>query len=173
MRDVKANLDAVLRDVGSPREGLPDDVFRFVSRLTPLVNVDLLLTNATGQHLLTWRDDEFYGPGWHVPGGIIRFKEPAESRIAKVAREELGADVSVASGPVAVYEIMAPHRDIRGHFIALLYRCVLRSPPAPGKQVLGSDVVRPGQWMWHDRCPNDIIVQHEMYRKYLDGTATE
>ncbi len=173
MRDVKASLDAVMRVVESPREGLPDDVFQFISQLTPLVNVDLLLANDTGQHLLTWRDDEFYGPGWHVPGGIIRFKESAASRIGHVARQELGADVSIESGPIAINEVMAPHRDVRGHFIALLYRCVLQSPPRLEKEASGSDVVQHGQWMWHDRCPDKIIVQHEMYRRYLDGTATE
>ena len=169
MRDVEVNLDAVMRVVGNPQDGLPDDVFQFISRLTPLVNVDLLLTNETGQHLLTWRDDEFYGPGWHVPGGIIRFKESAASRIGQVARRELGADVRIESGPIAINEVMAPHRDIRGHFIALLYRCVLQSPLTPKKKALGSDMVQHGQWSWHDRCPDNIIAQHEMYRHHLDG----
>ncbi len=173
MRDVKANLDAVMRAVGNPREGLPIDVFRFVSQLTPLVNVDLLLANDAGQHLLTWRDDEFYGPGWHVPGGIIRFKESVASRIGQVAKQELGADVSIEAGPIVLNEVMAPHRDIRGHFIALLYRCVLQSPPTFAKKASGQDVVQHGQWMWHDRCPDNLIAQHEMYRKYLDGTAAE
>ena len=52
--------------------------------LTPLVNVDLLIKDS-GRTLLTWRDDEFYGPGWHIPGGILGFKERALDRLAKVA----------------------------------------------------------------------------------------
>lgn len=41
-----------------------------------MVNVDLLIKNvSSNETLLTWREDEYYGPGWHVPGGIVRFKE--------------------------------------------------------------------------------------------------
>ena len=57
------------------RAGLPDDIFYLVSRLTPMINVDLLIVNERNEKLLTWREDQFYGPGWHIPGGIIRFKE--------------------------------------------------------------------------------------------------
>ena len=59
--------------------GLPDDIFYLVSRLTPMINVDLLIVNEQNEKLLTWREDQFYGPGWHIPGGIIRFKEDRKS----------------------------------------------------------------------------------------------
>src|SRR3954451_13793393 len=68
--------------VGEPVDGLPEEFFLFLSRYTPIVNVDLLIQEAIGEDrrrtLLTWRDDETYGAGWHVPGGIIRYKESAE-----------------------------------------------------------------------------------------------
>ena len=173
MRDLKANLDAAMRFIGNPRAGLPEEVFQFISQLTPLVNVDLLIKNETGHTLLTWREDDFYGPGWHLPGGILRFKEPTESRIYQVAKKELGAGVSIQTGPIAINEIMAPHRDIRGHFIALLYRCVLKSTLMLEKKASGSGAFQDGQWMWHASCPDNIIVQHEMYRKYLAVTVTD
>jgi colanic acid biosynthesis protein WcaH len=37
-----------------------------------------------GRTLLTWRDDESFGAGWHVPGGIIRYKETAADRIVRL-----------------------------------------------------------------------------------------
>ena len=50
-----------------PHEGLPPDVFRFVSRITPLINVDLLVQDDQGRTLLTWRDDEWFGaPSPHI-----------------------------------------------------------------------------------------------------------
>ena len=61
------------------------DRFLLVSQLTPLVNVELLIDDKEKGSLLTWRHDEFYGPGWHLPGGIVRFKELASTRIKKVA----------------------------------------------------------------------------------------
>src|ERR1700756_3053304 len=85
-----AELEAL---VPFPQEGLPEPVFLLVSRLTPLVSVDLLIKDELGRTLLTWRDDESYGPGWHVPGGIVRYQENAAHRIHEVARMELGARV--------------------------------------------------------------------------------
>jgi hypothetical protein len=49
--------------------GLPEELFLFVSRITPLINVDLLIQDDGRRTLLTWRSDRFFGPGWHVPGG--------------------------------------------------------------------------------------------------------
>ena len=60
-----------------------------------MINVDLLIRDDTDRTLLTWRHDAFYGPGWHVPGGIIRFKESAANRIAAVAQGELGTKVEL------------------------------------------------------------------------------
>ena len=92
--ELKFHLGKVLEHVKNAKEGLPIDVFYFVSQLTPLINVDLLIKNKKGQVLLTWRDDRFYGPAWHIPGGIIRFKEKIEHRIEQVAQLELGASVN-------------------------------------------------------------------------------
>ena len=37
--------------------GLPEEIFLFVSRTTPLVNVDLLIKDENGRTLLSWRDE--------------------------------------------------------------------------------------------------------------------
>ena len=87
------------------REGLTEEIFYFISKLTPLVNVDLLIKNELNETLLTWRDDKFYGPAWHIPGGIIRFREKFDSRILKVAMQELGAEVTHEENPIAIREL--------------------------------------------------------------------
>ncbi len=75
--DTHAALAQLESAIGDPREGLPEDIFRFVTRIAPIVNVDLLMQDEAGRTLLTWRADEHFGAGWHVPGGIIRFEETA------------------------------------------------------------------------------------------------
>src|SRR5689334_14043856 len=85
-----------------PEKGLPIELFRFLSRIMPLVNVDLLVRDEDLGTLLTWRHDENYGPGWHVPGGIIRYKETAEARILTTARAELGAEVTFDEEPIHI-----------------------------------------------------------------------
>jgi ADP-ribose pyrophosphatase YjhB (NUDIX family) len=159
-----AALDSAAPD---PSQGLPDPVFYYISRTTPLINVDLLVGDRRHGVLLAWRDDRHSGVGWHLPGGIIRYKERIAERVRQVALHELKAEVVARPGPLALHEIIAePQRD-RAHFISLLYRCDL----APGYQI---DNQRrrpdePGFLAWHPHCPADLLSWHEIYRPYIDG----
>jgi len=159
------SIQALDAAVGDARRGLPEDVFRFVSRLTPLVNVDLLIQDDQSRTLLTWRADEFYGPGWHVPGGIIRYKESAVDRIRACARAELGADVAPEPAPVLVLEDIA-EQVTRGHHISLLYRCRLLTPPDEARRSV-SDPPSSGQWRWHDRRPSDLLDEQRAYARFF------
>ena len=156
-------IDLLESLIKNPSEGLPEDVFLFVSRITPIINVDLLIKNAENQTLLTWRDDAYYPPGWHIPGGIIRFKERISDRINAVAASELGAEVKFNEGPLAINEVIHPSRMVRGHFISLLYECTLMSPLDKNLE-FEKGTPKPGECAWHSKCPNDIISVHEMYR---------
>ena len=150
---------------GDPHAGLPYELFLFVSTLVPMVNVDLLVRDDAGRLLLTWRDDEIYGAGWHVPGGIIRFKETVEERIQATAQEELGAEVTFDPAPI-VEQSVAPVRRLRGHHISLIYRCRLRSGPDEALRFPGGSPSR-GQWAWHARCPSDILPVHRRYGRFF------
>ncbi|HYT73300.1 MAG TPA: NUDIX domain-containing protein [Vicinamibacterales bacterium] len=151
--------------LGDPRRGLPEDAFLFISRVTPLVNVDLLVRDDRSRTLLTWRDDEFFGAGWHVPGGIIRYKESAADRLRACARDELGAEVACDAPPIFVSETIRS-QDTRGHFISLLYRCRLLSQPDEARKA-ASDPPASGQWRWHDRCPPDLIEAQRQYAPFF------
>lgn len=162
----KSAIDAINSAVPDPRLGLPEDVFLFVSAVTPLVNVDLLIRNEKREVLLTWRHDRYAGPGWHIPGGIIRYKERIADRIRAVAKTEIGAEVESNPSPLAINEMFVPKRKERGHFIALLYACSLISPPDDRLRHVGG-TPQPMEWRWFDRCPDDLIAAHEIYRKYI------
>lgn len=71
---------------------LGKELFEFCSSIVPVLNVDVLLVNSEERYLLTWRDDDFYGPGWHVPGGVVRHKETLENRVKQVVKTECGHD---------------------------------------------------------------------------------
>lgn len=163
------NLDDYVQQVAAavddPRQGLPDPVFRLVCKLTPMVNVDLLIHNERGDTLLVWRDDGQYH-GWHIPGGIVRFKELMTDRIAAVARLELDTTVTVNGGPIAISEIIT-EKVARGHFISFLFDCALVSPPSKALHHT-SGPLKHGQWAWHSRCPDDIIASHQRYRRFID-----
>jgi colanic acid biosynthesis protein WcaH len=158
-----AELDAW---AGSPEGGLPNELFRYLTRLVPMINVDLLIVDGRLGTLLTWRDDENYGPGWHLPGGIIRYKETVEARVRKTAVTELEADVEFEPAPIAIEQVISPTRRERGHFVSLLYRCRLTGPPADRLR-LDPAHPRAGQWEWHRACPADLIPEHDQYRKFI------
>ena len=87
------------KQIKNPSKGLPEELFFFTSRIVPLVNVDLLIKDENGRTLLSWRDDEA-GKGWHVLGGIIRFKETFAERLLKVAKTEIGRSVKLILSPL-------------------------------------------------------------------------
>jgi len=81
------------KEIPDPSKGLAEELFSFFSKIVPMVNVDLLIKDEKGRTLLSWRDDPIHGKGWHIPGGIIRFKETLENRILKVAETEIGLNL--------------------------------------------------------------------------------
>ncbi|MDD5285983.1 MAG: NUDIX domain-containing protein [Desulfuromonadaceae bacterium] len=152
--------------IPDPTIGLPEDIFLFISRVTPLVNVDLLIKNEKNQTLLTWRVDNYTPAGWHVPGGIIRYKETTAERLRRVAQFEFGACVTFDPIPLVVNEFIEAHRKDRGHFISLLYRCNLISALDETLRCTDSHP-QARQWKWHSQCPENLIPPHHIYKKFI------
>ena len=146
-------------------EGLPNEIFYFISRTTPMVNVDLLIKDESGRTLLSWRNDEYCNSGWHIPGGIVRYMETFEQRIQKTAERELGINVSFDPAPLSIKEILQPELKNRGHFISFLYKCFVPDNYIPDND--GKKSNTPGYLMWHDTCPENLIKVHERYRKFI------
>ena len=162
---IEDSIATLVKAVPDPSAGLPETIFYYISQTTPLVNVDLLIKDENGRTLLSWRNDRYAGKGWHVPGGIVRFKEKLETRVQKVAEVELGTTVRFDPAPIALHQMIHEKRDIRGHFISLLYGCFLSSAFIPRNEGLSPDDA--GYLAWHDHCPQNLIHVHEIYRKYI------
>jgi len=163
-------ISEIDRLVPDSRYGLQEDLFLLVSRMTPLVNVDILIVNEAGEKLLTWRHDEFYGPGWHIPGGIVRFKETMAERLAKVALREVGCGVTVVGECLRVTEILCADRDVRGHFVSHLFKCRLDGEPDASRC---AEIGRPnhGQWAWFAKTPAQLIRQHMRFSDVIDTAS--
>ncbi|PRY98667.1 colanic acid biosynthesis protein WcaH [Jezberella montanilacus] len=156
------HIRSIENKISDPRDGLVDDLFYFVGRLTPYVNVDLLIRHPEHGVLMTWRDDEHSGKGWHVPGGIIRLKEKIETRIIKVALTELNAEVTSFKGPLAINEIIAEEKTNRSHFISLLYQCELTTESLDCLIETKDQNIR-----FFQAKPADILSWHEIYAEYF------
>lgn len=160
-KDFLADVNIALH---SPEKGLPDDVFDFVASVVPMTNVDLLIENEKHQILLSWRDDG-KNLGWHIPGGMLRFKETFLERVQKTALNEIGCKVEVDDVPLKISEIIMPYQR-RGHSISLLYRCYL-----PEKYKIDNglkDEHADGYLRWHDAIPK-LVEGQSCYQTFLEA----
>lgn len=164
--DLSAALDKLGAVTVRAGEDLPEKLFLFVSSVTPLVNVDLLIKDAERRTLLVWREDGHYEPGWHIPGGIIRFKESFADRVHAVARTELAASVIADDEPLTLNQVIDPTRSVRGHFVSLLFKCALTSPPDGAKKFTAGSPSS-GQWSWFYTPPENLLAVHDMYRPFF------
>lgn len=162
-----------------PSKGLGTDLFLFASTLMPIVNVDLLTTNDKHQILLSWRDDEFSGKGWHVPGGCIRFGEHIEERIQKTAISELGTEVDYIGRPFGVYEFLNGPEALkrknyeRCHTVSLPFVCIVPdSYEIPTEKEWDEKHCIPGTLRWFDEPPADVIECHRCYKDLLNQITT-
>lgn len=162
--DAIRTLDAA---IGHPHPGfLPFDVFLFISRHVPLFTVDLWVQDDAGRVLLTWRDDPYFGSGWHVPGSALRFQETIAHRLRECAREELGTDVAYDPVPMDLLEEIEPHVRNRGHNVSAAYSCRLLAPPDPEREYRGGEPLS-GQWAWHVACPPNLLPVHRVYQRHF------
>ena len=149
----------------NPSQGLPPELFEWISSIVPVPNVDLLVINENNQILLSWRDDEYYGQGWHLPGGCIRYKETIEERIQKTALSELGSKVIADANPIAVRSMIMGTKTgypiKRAHHVALLIRCSLPK----GFEINNENrkETDAGYLKWFDRIPENILEVHDIY----------
>jgi ADP-ribose pyrophosphatase YjhB (NUDIX family) len=151
------------------RDGLGKNLYETISRLTPSVSVELIIRDLRRKMtLLTWRDDELYGPGWHVPGGVVRFKEKLICRAEKVLEKEIGVQSAKISGPVGHHEIFNSERDKRGHFISFVYNVVLHSGLKHTEKT-SNDKIYAGDWRWFSVCPDNLISNQEDLRQYINA----
>jgi colanic acid biosynthesis protein WcaH len=70
---------------------LPEQDFLEVVARTPLISIDLVVSDAAGRILLGLRRNAPARGSWFVPGGIVRKNERLDAAYTRIARNELGA----------------------------------------------------------------------------------
>jgi len=159
-------INIIENNINNSKKGLPEEIFLFASRITPLINVDLLIKNKQNQTLLTWRQKgQVYPEGWHIPGGIIRYKEKYSTRVKLVAKTELNCEIKFNDQPIAINQIMLKQKN-RGHFISLLFSCKLFGQ-LNKKLKYNSGRPKVGEWSWHSSCPKNLIFPHKIYKRFF------
>lgn len=67
-----------------------DEIYSKVPRLT----VEIVVKNKDGAIYLTKRAIEPCVGQWHLPGGTVRFGEPMQEAVKRIAKRELGISVN-------------------------------------------------------------------------------
>ena len=157
----------------NPISGLGKRMFLIVSQLTPLCNVELVVKDSLDKTLLIYRDDEFYGPGWHLPGGVIRFRENVETRIYLTLLNELKIKKSFVSELklISCYEIINSKKILRSHFISLLY--YVKISKVNFKAPIYDNLMgyKNGDIAYHIRSPRNLLKEHLRYKEYIDDIS--
>ena len=101
--------------------------FSCVLDSTPLVSIDLLVTNTNGQILLGQRNNRPAQGYWFVPGGRILKNESLKQAFARLTSNELGQsfDISRATlpGPYDHFYDDSVFGDTPStHYVAIAYR---------------------------------------------------
>ncbi|WP_075171481.1 GDP-mannose mannosyl hydrolase [Neptunomonas phycophila] len=76
---------------------LSNDVFKLVVDNTPLISLDLVVRNASGQILLGERVNRPAQGYWFVPGGRIRKNETIADAFMRLTLDELGVALPISS----------------------------------------------------------------------------
>ena len=76
---------------------LSDDLFSLVVRHRPIVCIDLLIRDAQGRLLVGLRKNRPAQDTWFVPGGNLRKDERLADGFCRIAKAELGIDLSIST----------------------------------------------------------------------------
>jgi hypothetical protein len=164
MKNIKDIIIELEKFVDNPLKNLPDDIFYFIGRMTPYINVDLLIKCPKRGVLLTWRNDKYAGNGWHLPGGIIRFREEIKKRVLEVGIQELDVTISDSNGPLAVNEIIINDQVDRSHFISLLYECIIEKDKF---DKLVDSCNKDSKKSFFKTKPDNLLSWHEIYKDFF------
>lgn len=94
----------------------------------PRLNIELVITGDEGV-LLTKRTISPYKDTWHLPGGTVYFGDTLEAAAGRIAKDELGIEVSVGEllGYIE-YPSAAHQKEFVGWPIGVAFKAIPASP---------------------------------------------
>lgn len=111
----------------TPRR-LPFALFLKTFEFVPRAAVNLLAVRKDSAILLTKRKKPPFAGSWHLPGSFVLKQESLVDCIRRVAREEIGCDVTDIKLAGAFDDLVG---DPRGHVVDLVYQCKSKGTPKP------------------------------------------
>lgn len=156
---------------------LPTQQWLEVVERTPLVSIDLIVTNARHEVLLGWRNNKPAQHCWFVPGGVVRKGETLQQAFERVLLDELGAQANLArtSFFAGVYEHHYPDNfagteGVGTHYVVLAHRLNAEQhlPALSALNSLPQDQHHKYEWMPVAELLSNPQV-HEHTKAYFQG----
>lgn len=124
-------IDVLVREEKAlPR--LPGAVFEIIGHLVPLIAVEVGITRAGGEILLTHRCDHHWN-GWHLPGGFLGVRETLAAACNRIAQRELAIEVSLQR----VVDTFCWPDHPQGSVLSMVCQCKARGFPGAGRWFKG------------------------------------
>ncbi len=129
--------------MNSKPEKLKLEIFNLVIKHTPLISIDLIVTNQHEQIMLGWRRNHPAKNHWFVPGGRILKNETIRHAFQRIADNELGLSLSLhQTSFMGVYEHIHSHENFSNeegygtHYIVMAFELNVpeRFKAPPGDQ---------------------------------------
>jgi colanic acid biosynthesis protein WcaH len=151
---------------------LPFETFKTIIKHTPLISIDLIVSDQKGRILLGKRNNRPAQGYWFVPGGRILKGESMSVAYKRLTLNELGVEFDIVNaqliGPFEhFYEDNVSVEDFSTHYIALGYRLIVDQ----NSLELPTEQHNQYKWMSEEQLLNDSYV-HKHSRWYFDHSAT-
>ncbi len=140
------------------RGPLPQAEFDWIFSRVPRLTVEVVAAEPGRGVLLSLREIDPCRGLWHLPGGTVRFGEPTRDAVVRVARDELGAVVTV--GELLGYiEYPSHYENGLDSPVGLAFRAMLAAP-----------VELPAGCRWFRELPDNM---HNEQRDFLRAHVAE
>lgn len=135
--------------------------FSQVIESTPLVSIDLVIEDESGQVLLGERLNRPAQGFWFVPGGRILKGEKLEDAFARLTQEELGREFALSQatllGPYThLYDDNVFGNEFTTHYVAIAYKLVI----IRSELNLPMDVQH-ARYRWYDK--NELLTSDKVH----------
>jgi ADP-ribose pyrophosphatase YjhB (NUDIX family) len=148
-----------------PREPLPQTEYEQIYARVPRLKVELVIVSSQG--VLLMRNEAGAGHElWHLPGGTVRFGELLTDAVTRVAKEELGVEITI--------DRLCGYVEYPSHVESELdwpvgVAFVLRLSPGSARRFQP----RPDVAWWFVDLPDDMVVEQRRFLQdhHLDAPA--
>lgn len=140
------------------RGPLPQAEFEAIFSRVPRLTVEVVIAAPGRGVLLALRESGPCQGLWHLPGGTVRFGEPARAAVARVADGELGLAVT-ARELLGYIEYPSHYEHGLDSPVGLAFAAEATGGPPAATDLLG-------RCAWFARLPAEI---HEEQRAFLTG----